>query len=367
MIESVTIQNFESHEDTTINFSDGFCLIEGLSNSGKSSIIRSIAAVVNNRWEKSMVRNGFEFCRIKLETDKGWVECERGEKVNRWRCFDGKDTQEYHSIGTGVPELATKILGMGERIRGDIKELPNFIFQLEKHYMLSEIDGKKATSNMVARMMDNAIGLGGMEELIKDVSSDIAKDRRWLTEKQSEINELKKEVIDEAIFSSFQQLINEVNKISREKNNIVDALKEAEEKLNDIMTCIENKNKASDMLKLYDSIDDMVKLYDETIRAAKITEVMLSVQYTQSRMEELEKYISIKTVEIEKSLQDTIVLDKKIAKASEILMDARRIWQDISSNKKKIQEFQKNSVILDKEFDDMKVKLGACPLCERKF
>ncbi len=51
---------------------------------------------------------------------------------------------------------------MGEKNRGDFKEMPNFMFQLDKHYMLSEIDGKKATANMIARMMDNAIGLGGM-------------------------------------------------------------------------------------------------------------------------------------------------------------------------------------------------------------
>ena len=51
--------------------------------------------------------------------------------------------------------------------------------------MLSEIGDKKATSNMIARMMDNAIGLGGMEDLIKDISTDLLKDKKWLTEKQN--------------------------------------------------------------------------------------------------------------------------------------------------------------------------------------
>jgi len=133
MIKSVSIQNFESHEDTTIHFGEGMNLIVGLSNSGKSAIIRALACVVNNRWEKSMVRTGYEFCRVRVETERGWVECERGEKVNRWRCKEGNnDIQEYKSVGSGVPDLATKILGMGERERSRHKGIAQFSVSVGK-------------------------------------------------------------------------------------------------------------------------------------------------------------------------------------------------------------------------------------------
>jgi hypothetical protein len=49
---------------------------------------------------------------------------------------------------------------------GDTKDVPNVMYQLEKHYMLSEISGKSCTSNLIARIFDKVIGLGGMEELI---------------------------------------------------------------------------------------------------------------------------------------------------------------------------------------------------------
>ncbi len=135
MIKSVRMQNFESHEDTEIEFTEGMNLIVGQSNSGKSSILRALRMVVDNEWTKDMVRNGYEYCRVRVTTDRGWVEAERGEKVNRWRCQeDGGELQEYKKVGTSVPELATKILGMGQRDRGaGIKELPNFQSQLEKH------------------------------------------------------------------------------------------------------------------------------------------------------------------------------------------------------------------------------------------
>ena len=99
MIKKIRIRNFESHEDTTINFQEGFNLIVGKSNSGKSSIIRALNVVVNNDWDKDMVRNGSEFCTITVETEKGFVEVERGEKANRWKCQElNGEIQNYKKI-----------------------------------------------------------------------------------------------------------------------------------------------------------------------------------------------------------------------------------------------------------------------------
>ena len=67
MIKSVSIQNFEAHEDTTVQFGDGMNSIVGLSNSGKSAIIRALMVVVDNEWSKEMVRTGYEFCHRTYE------------------------------------------------------------------------------------------------------------------------------------------------------------------------------------------------------------------------------------------------------------------------------------------------------------
>ena len=66
MIKRVTLYNFESHEDTTITFNENLNLIVGISNSGKSSLIRAMGVVVNNNWTKDMVRTGCDFCRVTL-------------------------------------------------------------------------------------------------------------------------------------------------------------------------------------------------------------------------------------------------------------------------------------------------------------
>ena len=84
MIKRITLKNFESHEDSTIEFSDGLNLIIGQSNQGKSSIVRALAMVVANRFDRDSVRTGAKYCSVAVETEKGTVTAERGEDTNHW-------------------------------------------------------------------------------------------------------------------------------------------------------------------------------------------------------------------------------------------------------------------------------------------
>lgn len=220
MLKKVRLRNFESHEDSEIEFTNGFNLLVGESNSGKTSIIRALDLVCSNSFNKDSVRNGHRYCEVYLENDIGWVECRRGEGINEWRCFDGSEIKEFKAIGAGVPEEVGKILGLGERRLGGIKEKPNFMFQLEKHYLLSEVDGKKATSNLVARLMDNAIGLGGMEDLIKNLASDLSKAKKALTKKQEEIDLVKAEMIDDSLFSRIKGVVDQSRSLFEEVGSV---------------------------------------------------------------------------------------------------------------------------------------------------
>ena len=203
MIRKLSIRNFESHEDSEIEFTPGLNLIIGQSNQGKSSIVRALALVAANRFDKDCVRTGCDFCTVRAETDRGWVECRRGESVNEWVvAIGGNPPQAYRNIGAGMPPGALEALGIGERPRGDMREIPNIMFQLEKHYMLAEIDGKKATANVVARMMDDAIGLGGMEELIKDIATDYAGGRKRLGTLTEEVSAAEAAVLPAEVFNA---------------------------------------------------------------------------------------------------------------------------------------------------------------------
>lgn len=410
MIRSVHLWNFESHEDTLVEFSPGMNLLVGPSNSGKSSLLRGLRMVVNNDWDKDMVRMGYETCRVRVETDRGWVEAERGEKTNVWKCQEnGGALQEYRKVGTGVPELATRILGMGERERGGgIKELPNFQSQLEKHYMLSEIGEKKATSNMIAVMMDNAIGLGGMEEMIKDFSSDMAKDKKWLSDKQSEIAELKTAILDESIFLDYERSVKAVSDLGGYIDDIDGKLADAgsvKDEYDEIFRRKRCNDHVLNAVSGYDDMEDCVSSVSDGIGKIGILERMADVSGRLSRSAAMAsmdcdgmaslvnecEYL----VEAEGVLESTVAVDRKIkgmsvklsvdadpmdgilsfvrdmdgriSAAERMLSEARASWRKGREKEKECERLSIEMKTAEDEFGRMKDELGICPLCGRAF
>lgn len=410
MIKSVSIQNFEAHEDTTIHFTDGMNSIVGLSNSGKSAIIRALMVVVDNEWSKEMVRTGYEFCRVKVETERGWVEAERGEKVNRWRCKEGdNEIQLFQKVGTSVPELATKILGMGKRERGNgISELPNFQTQLEKHYMLAEVGDKKATSNMIAVMMDNAIGLGGMEDLIKDFSADLLKDRKWLNEKQQEIVDLKSGIIDESIFSQYQKDVDRIGELHEAVGSIDSDISTADGYLGKAGDCMDRLDVARkrlesipdvqvlmDVAEEIETLDDGIAIVQKALgveeslaTAMKSSGIDVDLMSNVSgRHESLCRTISVceKIVAMEDAFsvarqmagidsdalerlqKEVDAMDDGVSVAESRLFSARDIWKRHSVAEKEANSLVTELAVAENEFDNLKKELGVCPLCGGKL
>ena len=406
MIKSVSIQNFEAHEDTTVQFGDGMNSIVGLSNSGKSAIIRALMVVVDNEWSKEMVRTGYEFCRVKVETERGWVEAERGEKVNRWRCKEGdEEIQSFQKVGTSVPELATKILGMGKRDRGNgISELPNFQTQLEKHYMLAEVGDKKATSNMIAVMMDNAIGLGGMEDLIKDFSADLLKDRKWLNEKQQEIVDLKSDIVDESIFSQYQKDVDRIGELHDSIESMDSDIATADGYLSRLNEC---RKRLDDAVAKLDSIPDVsgmegiseeigmiegglslvekaLKMEGDLSKATQASsidvdgmleasgryDVLCRTIFNCEKVVEMENDLSkansvagIDSDGLERIKSEVEGMERRISDAESRLLNARDVWKSHSNAQKESKSLAMELGNSEKDLDRLKDELGVCPLC----
>ena len=218
MLKKLHIVNFQSHKDTTIEFSNGFNVFEGQSDGGKSAIIRAIAAVCYNKWTNDSVRIGEKETIIELTTEKGYVKLIKNpkEKINSYTCKKFETNQDfyYQAIGTSVPQIVYEITGMKQLNIGDsITDIPNIMFQLEKHYMLAQVSGKSCTSNLIARIFDKVIGLGGMQELINSISSSMINDKKQVTKNMSQIDDLKLQMVDQNQLIEKQNKLNEIKKL----------------------------------------------------------------------------------------------------------------------------------------------------------
>lgn len=403
MIKRITLKNFESHEDSTIEFSDGLNLITGQSNQGKSSIVRALAMVVANRFDHDSVRTGTEYCSVKVETEKGSVTTERGEDTNHWIVETPKYRKEYRNIGLSVPPEVLEILGMGERVRGEIKELPNIMFQLEKHYMLSEIDGKKTTANAIARMMDEAIGIGGMEELIKDIATDFASKKKELSSKNILISELRSRILDIDIFEDYKKSIEESRAVFEE----VDSLNDLHESAKELSCKLESNKSERQYLEselecsegieeLSDNMEILARKFKLLSRVLRVINDIKDVKNRLSKSDGLkeifdttqtlmQKQIAFQKVQTEakriETLNDRIGVDSdfdtdlgsinkkkdSITTAVEMLRNAREYYKKIRNISCSIINQEKELKEKEKTFSNLKEQLGQCPLCGRKL
>ena len=363
MIKKVKLKYFESHQDTEVEFGQGLNLIIGPSNSGKSSLIRAISCCVANRWDKQQVRTGHTYCQAYVQTQKGWVQCQRGQGINKWRVFDGKQIKDYKSIGSGVPEQVPYILGMGQRNRGELKQLPNFMFQLQKHYMLSQIDGKKATSNLVARMMDNAIGLGGMQDLIKNIATDLGKDKRNLTQVTSQISQIKSSILDESIFNTYQNNIEDCKRLLSEIKEL-EKMYENSGNLQFNLTKTKNEIKKINQKKIELDICQIEKDYLSVIERISILEQFLQVNKSLQKFHYLKQF---DVDEITNGFEQLRTIANKYAKSLQLNKMFKNKKLVLNGLAAKINNDKK--LFLDKQqrMTKLKDELGFCPLCERQF
>jgi exonuclease SbcC len=149
MIAKARWQNFQSHRDTTIEFDAGVNTLVGLSDSGKTALLRGLIWCTTNK------PSGIEFrsywggdTSVQMWLDDGTVMVERGRTNDDDNYYaltrDGK-TQEFRAFGQGgVPEEIMAAFNMSS---------VNIECQQDPPYLLSKGSGE------VAQELNKAVNL----------------------------------------------------------------------------------------------------------------------------------------------------------------------------------------------------------------
>ena len=114
----VRIRGFQSLEDVKIEIR-GFTCITGLTNIGKSAIIRAISGSLMNSPVTGAVRKGKKFCSVEIEAEKWGYKWEKAEKgVNRYWIPADAD-KPLAKVGQGQLELVADMGFQSVRIGKD--------------------------------------------------------------------------------------------------------------------------------------------------------------------------------------------------------------------------------------------------------
>jgi len=378
MITKVEVKDFESHKHTVLEFEKGVNLLRGLSDSGKSSILRAITAVAYNRWNEKALRIGAKTAEVRVDTEKGYVKMVRGSGANDWEVGvlleSGQiEKHNYTKIGKTVPDLVPTVLGMPQVNFAGIHDYPNVMFQLDKHYMLSEIDGKPCSSNMIAQVLDEISGLSGAEELIKEISNDGLSAKKQMTENRTRIEDLEGQLHDKVVLDEKDKKIKKCKQLTKETSSILAKREIAAALAFAWQGNSEKLTSFSEKMRQYVHLDAAQDLYNKRQVTFRVLSRCKSAhqKYTQ---------FSERLLEISKRLANLPEIAAIESKHSELAtaLDRRRKLKKLREKAKELGmrkgvlvysagEAERSLKTAREEFNRLLIENPHCPLCGEKI
>lgn len=308
MIKKIKIKNFQSHKNTEIEFEfPGVNVIVGESDAGKTSILRALNWVVNNRPNGiDFIRAGSSFSKVTVITEEE-IACNdpfiitrcKGKK-NYYRLKFGEEDFLYKAFGSNPPEEISRAFNMT-----DI----NFQRQMDSPFLLSLSSGE------AARYINKIVRL----DIIDKAQSQISKEER---EKRT-------------LFNGYQETEKELKQQLKKYRGL--------NKLDELLLYVEALERKAN--KLEDEIEEIEKILD-------------SIQITKQQLKKVKNIgkEELKLNLLEKNVKDRELLNRQI----QILQDTLKKIQIAKNNKKQLEWGIKET---DKELH--KLIPNVCPFCKQ--
>jgi exonuclease SbcC len=358
LLQSLELQNFQSHKKTNIQFSSGINSIVGISDSGKTALLRGLNWAINNRplglsyishWNRDKDGEPIKSTFVRVTTDKGIIERRKGKvKVdNESKKFNGyiiNEKDRLEAVGTSVPDSVNKMFNLDE---------VNFQGQFDPSFLLSNSAGE------VARFFNATIRLDLIDRILSKAESkrlDTNKEKKQLEIEQDSIN---KEIVKFDWIEDAEILIDKIIKLDSK---------------------IENNNHifwqlTADMDDWIDACKEIEK-YEIILSAVPIVKKIDLIQ--ESLEEKIEKYERLQNLYDQYLEQNRIIGTADFSIANELIEKIEVINNRIENNEKEyellnnsLDEYQSKICIIESCNFDIN-KLGKqlptiCPTCGKRL
>jgi len=305
MLEYIKITNYQSHENTQLDFSPGVNVITGKSQNGKTAILRSIY------WLLFGKPSGFRFhSNFTAGTDPTEVELKaegfpsilayRSNKASGY--IIGKEEFE----GTTVPDKVNQILNLDSlNIQG----------QLDEHFLITSSPGE------VARVINKITRLERVADWVASLGSKINKENKNVDfcadkieegneelRKYSELDSLEKLVLRyESVFAEcdkLQERMVSLDLIAREIASVGKVLEDEElyrelvSGIYEVMVDVDAANRKKAFLLEYNEIEKEIEFLEENIQGVDLLlrDAMLMVEESKSVEEKIESLSELAVV-----------------------------------------------------------------------
>ena len=211
----VRVKNFQSIEDAEVII-DGFVVVCGPNNSGKTALMRAIRGLFTNAAPGSYLRQGANFLSVEMEFDdgttilweKGWEKPEKkGSAVNRYTL----NGYQLSSVGRGAPP-EIEALGVQSILAGNTPIWPQVADQFDGTLFLVN-----KTGAMVAEALSDVERVGRLTDSLRLSEKD----------KRAVVSELKVRREDLKGLHAEVQRFQGLDRVKSQIKNLVDLKEEA--------------------------------------------------------------------------------------------------------------------------------------------
>ncbi|MHA1809394.1 MAG: AAA family ATPase [Candidatus Heimdallarchaeaceae archaeon] len=352
-LTSLSIQNFQSHKNTFLEFHPGVNAIVGESDQGKTAILRAVRWAIKNKPSGDGFRSNWGGNTVVVLQKTNDVEVKR---------IKGKDDNKYlvnglelSGFGQSVPNEVETALNIG-----DI----NLQAQMDKPFLVSESAGE------IARVFNNAIKLDVIDKsflkisrLKSDAKSKLDAEEKILIRTRNELKEYADLDEIEIKLDYLVQLNNEIAKKTKTESD-----------LNSIFENINHLNMSLVVVKEFLTTEPYLNKLVGMLEEIKIKKDYLcdleksqkSIQINKNQLFELTKII--------KKSQKKLLFLEQIEKIEIELEKKEELYEKMCFAKKTLEELEKQTGNLKKEKNELQNKLNKilgnlkiCPTCLRSF
>ena len=364
MLRSLQIRNFAIIDEIDITFKDDMTVLTGETGAGKSILIDALSLVLGERGSSNLIRNKEKRAEFTAE-----FEITNNNNALNWLVEKSLENENECILRRTIsPDGKSRSFINGNTVNlQSLKSLGELLVDIHgQHFhqslckknvqrdLLDHFGGLSDTKNKIKRIFNEWRTLS--DQLTEMIENDKNKaDRIDLLSFQSkELNELALSSGEYDSLNSEFKKINNIEKINRGINSLIDCLQSNE--ITNVGQMLNDSIKNIDTLATFDdSLEETKNLLSEA--EINVSEAIGNL----SRYGESIDYDNQKSREIEERINSIISLSRKHRADPDELVDIKiQIEKELDAlnhSQTSIEEIQKNMNDLRKEYDDLSIKL----------
>lgn len=352
MIDFIALENFQSHENSRLDFVPGINALIGQSGNGKTAVFRGLDWIRKNRpmgkgfisyWNRNKHGDPINPTLVRVKSNSDW-------EITRMRSADfngyllhhfGDFVKELEATGTSVPDEISQILNLSDVNVQRVRDLP---------FLLAGSSGEAARFfNKIIRLDNIDTMLSAVNSLHQETKSAITTGKQKIKEYQQKIKNYSWVSKADLLLSKATQLDSNIKKQKDIYEKILCLLEEFKEQ-NIITQGYSFLNKACMKASLIDEKKAIVTRLQRSKR--KLSDLL-------SEYKELQKELVNKPdLEIARvKVNQVEALFEKITKHKKTQKNIKNLLAEYKTQKEVIAECAKYLPILTKMLPDV------CPLC----